>query len=107
MQNNEVRGRNKKIFRYPLAPHFQFALTFVSVPESQPPLWKSLSLAYNLKKLITQRSRSDGLDCVNGLKVFSMFFIIMGHRIMFYLGTPMVNSDYVETVGVFKTLHAQ
>lgn len=71
--------------------------------QTKVPLWKSLSLAHNLKKLAVSHSNSDGLDCINGLKVFSMFLIIMGHRIMFCLGSPMVNSDYVESVSYIKT----
>lgn len=51
-----------------------------------------------MKKLAVRSSNSDGLDCINGVKVFSMFLIIFGHRIMFSLGAPIINSDYVESV---------
>lgn len=76
---------------------FKYFMAFLVI-EAKVPLWKSFSLVYNLKKLATQHSNSHNLDCINGLKVFSMFLIIMGHRLMFSLGSPMVNPDYVESV---------
>lgn len=73
-------------------------IALVSATEARVPLWKSFSLVHNLKKLSSQHSSADGLDSINGIKVFSMFLIMMGHRMMFYIGSPTVNSDYVESV---------
>lgn len=58
----------------------------------------SFSLIDNLEKLLGNNSDENDLNCINGLKVFSMFLIILGHRIMFAVGSPVVNSDYVESV---------
>lgn len=60
----------------------------------------SFSLMNNLEKILSSKAFDSGLDCINGLKVFSMFLIIMGHRIMFSVGSPLSNSDYVESVSI-------
>lgn len=60
----------------------------------------SLSVVHNLNKIVNHSPNKDGLDCINGMKVLSMFLIIMGHRIMFMVGSPLANSDYVESVSL-------
>ncbi|KAJ8984562.1 hypothetical protein NQ317_006024 [Molorchus minor] len=46
----------------------------------------------------SESKNEDGLDCIAGLKVLSMFCIIMGHRCMFTLGYPVVNPKFVEEI---------
>ncbi|KAJ3657266.1 hypothetical protein Zmor_009082, partial [Zophobas morio] len=58
----------------------------------------SFSVWNNLKKLISEGEDDDGLQCIHGLKVFSMFLIIMGHRIMFGVGSPLLNPNFVENM---------
>jgi hypothetical protein len=58
----------------------------------------SFSLWQNLKKLSGESDNDDGLQCIHGLKVISMFLVIMGHRIMFGVGSPMLNPSFVEDV---------
>ncbi|RZB39911.1 nose resistant to fluoxetine protein 6-like [Asbolus verrucosus] len=56
----------------------------------------SFSVWNNLKKLSSETENHDGLHCIHGIKVISMFLIIMGHRIMFIIGSPIVNPNFVE-----------
>ncbi|XP_064215056.1 nose resistant to fluoxetine protein 6 [Tribolium castaneum] len=58
----------------------------------------SFSLWSNLKKLSHETENDDGLQCIHGLKVISMFLIIMGHRIMFGIGSPLMNPSFVENM---------
>ncbi|CAG9857869.1 unnamed protein product [Phyllotreta striolata] len=54
------------------------------------------SVPKNLKKLATGTNNEDGLDCLAGVKVLSMFLIIMGHRCMFIFGAPISNPLLLE-----------
>ncbi|KAJ8951665.1 hypothetical protein NQ318_012206 [Aromia moschata] len=56
------------------------------------------SFRKNLKKLASESRNEDGLQCIAGLKVLSMFCIIMGHRCMFTLGYPVINPKFVEEI---------
>lgn len=65
----------------------------------------SFSIWSNLKKLSSDGENDDGLQCIHGLKVFSMFLIIMGHRIMFGIGSPLLNPSYIESVSGYIRLN--
>ncbi|XP_060528416.1 nose resistant to fluoxetine protein 6-like isoform X2 [Cylas formicarius] len=54
------------------------------------------SFPRNYEKLTSEGRNSNGLDCLSGMKVYSMLLIIVLHRIMFEFGSPMVNPKYVE-----------
>ncbi|XP_057655774.1 nose resistant to fluoxetine protein 6-like [Diorhabda carinulata] len=56
------------------------------------------SFPYNLKKLATKTENDDGLDCLAGIKVISLFLIIFGHRCMFTFGGPLYNAPFIEEV---------
>ncbi|KAK9869956.1 hypothetical protein WA026_006054 [Henosepilachna vigintioctopunctata] len=61
---------------------------------------KAFSYSHIIKKLASESNNEEGLDCVHGIKTISMFLIIMGHRIMFCIGSPIGNSVYVESVSI-------
>lgn len=56
------------------------------------------SLPSNVRKLTAQGRNLDGLDCLAGMRVYSMLLIVLLHRIMFEFGSPMVNPKDVEKV---------
>ncbi|CAB3382226.1 Hypothetical predicted protein [Cloeon dipterum] len=56
----------------------------------------SFSAVANIRKLLAHKKSPDGLDCIHGLKLISVFLIIMGHRLMFNLGSPLVNTEFIE-----------
>lgn len=62
---------------------------------------QSFSLSKNIEKLLTFPKTSDNLECIHGLKFVSMCFIIVGHRFMFTLGSPMLNTHFIEYVSKF------
>ncbi|KAL3267195.1 hypothetical protein HHI36_011331 [Cryptolaemus montrouzieri] len=57
---------------------------------------KEFSFSHTIKKLASESKNEDGLESLNGMKVVSMFLIIMGHRMMFYISSPLANPVYVE-----------
>ncbi|XP_018326778.1 nose resistant to fluoxetine protein 6-like [Agrilus planipennis] len=57
----------------------------------------SFSLIRNIKKIFSYKKQQDKLECIHGLKVYSMALIIMGHRIMFFIGVPSINTNYAES----------
>lgn len=58
------------------------------------------SFPTNFKKFTSEGKNLDGLDCLAGMRVYSMVLIILLHRIMFEFGSPMVNPKYVEKVWI-------
>ncbi|XP_059480960.1 nose resistant to fluoxetine protein 6-like isoform X2 [Neocloeon triangulifer] len=56
----------------------------------------SFSAVANIGKLLAHKKSPDGLDCIHGLKLMSVFLIIMGHRLMFNLGSPLINTEFIE-----------
>ncbi|CAH1101350.1 unnamed protein product [Psylliodes chrysocephalus] len=54
------------------------------------------SLQKNIKKLTTVSKNADSLNCMAGMKVYSMCMIIMLHRNMFDFGAAIENPKYVE-----------
>ncbi|KAF4533053.1 hypothetical protein B566_EDAN002616, partial [Ephemera danica] len=46
--------------------------------------------------MLSHNKNPDGLDCIHGLKLVSVFLIIMGHRLMFNLGAPLINTEFIE-----------
>ncbi|KAF0772178.1 nose resistant to fluoxetine protein 6-like [Aphis craccivora] len=71
--------------------HFQF-----SEKSKKHLILQSFSLSKNVRKLLTFPKTSDNLECIHGLKFISMCFIIVGHRFMFTLGSPIMNSNFIE-----------
>lgn len=59
---------------------------------------QSFSLSKNVRKLLTFPKTSDNLECIHGMKFISMCFIIVGHRFMFSLGSPIMNTNFIEYV---------
>ncbi|KAK9869954.1 hypothetical protein WA026_006052 [Henosepilachna vigintioctopunctata] len=64
---------------------------------------RAFSHLHTMEK-ITSVCKSDGdLQCIHGLKTLSMFIVIMGHRVMFSVGSPLSNPNYIE--GFYKKSH--
>ncbi|XP_044749166.1 nose resistant to fluoxetine protein 6-like [Coccinella septempunctata] len=57
---------------------------------------KCFSFSNTCEKLTTFKTNEHGFDCMNGMKVLTMFLVIMGHRIMFYISSPLSNPSFVE-----------
>ncbi|KAK9886947.1 hypothetical protein WA026_019204 [Henosepilachna vigintioctopunctata] len=55
----------------------------------------TLSLRRNIQKLFATNVGSDNIACINGLKVLSMLWVIIGHRFLINAVTPNVNSLYL------------
>ncbi|KAL3267193.1 hypothetical protein HHI36_011329 [Cryptolaemus montrouzieri] len=59
---------------------------------------KAFSFSHTIKKMATVSKNEDGMDCMHGIKAISMFLIIMGHRIMFSISSPVANPIFVENI---------
>jgi hypothetical protein len=66
----------------------------------------SFSAVANIRKLLAHKKSPDGLDCIHGLKLISVFLIIMGHRLMFNLGSPLINTEFIEGVSAYRVQRA-
>lgn len=51
-----------------------------------------------MQKLVKESRDELGLSAVNGIKAFSMIFIIAGHALLFMVGGPTLNSDFYAKV---------
>ncbi|XP_025425324.1 nose resistant to fluoxetine protein 6-like [Sipha flava] len=71
--------------------HFRF-----SEKSKKHLILQSFSLSKNIRKLLTFPKTSDNLECIHGLKFIAMCFIITGHRFMFSLGAPLMNTNFIE-----------
>jgi hypothetical protein len=58
------------------------------------------SIHRNLKRLVKDEGDDDCLKCMHGIKLYSMANVILGHRLMFSLGSPIQNPEFVEGVSV-------
>lgn len=47
---------------------------------------------------------SNSVDCLNGLKVFSMLWVMLGHLYMWTLGLPLMNFLDIPDVSTLKTI---
>lgn len=59
---------------------------------------KCFSIYSNGKKLFNSKVGEDSLLCLNGLRVLSMFLIILGHRLIMTNGLPAVNKILIDRV---------
>ncbi|KAL3266699.1 hypothetical protein HHI36_010861 [Cryptolaemus montrouzieri] len=55
----------------------------------------TLSLRTNVKKLFSTEIGEDNIPCINGLKVLSMLWVLIGHRFLVNALTPNINSLYL------------
>lgn len=63
-------------------------------------LIKCFSLYSNGIKLFSSKISNDTLGCLNGLRVISMMWIVIGHRFILTSSIPAVNSvQYLEQIG--------
>ncbi|GLH06364.1 Nrf-6_1 protein [Gryllus bimaculatus] len=63
-------------------------------------LWHKIiltfSLPYNFKRLFEFEPSTDGLDCLYGIKSIAMLLIINAHSMMYVLGGPISNTDFLQ-----------
>ncbi|XP_044748861.1 nose resistant to fluoxetine protein 6-like [Coccinella septempunctata] len=59
---------------------------------------QAFSYSHTIKKMASESSSEDGMECMHGMKTISMFLIIMGHRIMFSVSSPVGNPIFVESI---------
>ncbi|XP_044749794.1 uncharacterized protein LOC123310390 [Coccinella septempunctata] len=55
----------------------------------------TFSLKRNAQKLFSTQLGEDNISCINGLKVLSMFWVLLGHRVMVNALLPNVNSLFI------------
>ncbi|XP_065353567.1 nose resistant to fluoxetine protein 6-like [Cloeon dipterum] len=54
------------------------------------------SMYRNLKRLISTTADEHHLKCMHGIKLYSMACVVLGHRLMFSLGSPIHNPEFIE-----------
>lgn len=59
----------------------------------------SFSLIKTVKKLLHNTPSDLNLECIYGIKFISMVFIIAGHTLIFVVGGPMDNVNFIKEVG--------
>jgi hypothetical protein len=59
---------------------------------------KSFSVYSNGKKLFGTESKGDEMGAINGIKFFSMVWVVLGHKYLFKMEQPLVNPNRVLTV---------
>ncbi|KAK7871931.1 hypothetical protein R5R35_009734 [Gryllus longicercus] len=63
-------------------------------------LWHKIiltfSIPYNFKRLFAFEPSTDGLDCLYGIKSIAMLLIINAHSMMYVLGGPISNTDFLQ-----------
>ena len=57
----------------------------------------TFSACTNLEKL-NKPDPTDDMGILHGLRLFSMVFIILGHRCLFTYGGPFFNPEFLEEV---------
>lgn len=53
-----------------------------------------------MQKLVKGSRDELGLSTINGIKAFSMIFILAGHALLFMVGGPTLNSEFYAKVSV-------
>jgi hypothetical protein len=62
------------------------------------------SIIRTIGKFLTTKSSSLNLECISGIKLISMAFIISGHTFLFMIGGPVQNTNFYEKVNSFTFL---
>ncbi|GJQ77358.1 hypothetical protein Trydic_g20767 [Trypoxylus dichotomus] len=60
------------------------------------PVYVSFSITRNFQKITKSSTGQDRISCLDGLRVFSILWVIMGHRYSILEILPFVNKDYAE-----------
>lgn len=58
----------------------------------------SFSLIKNVKKMFQTHPNELNLDCVSGVKVLSMIFILASHALLFSISGPVLNTEFYDQV---------
>ncbi|XP_072029286.1 nose resistant to fluoxetine protein 6-like [Amphiura filiformis] len=74
-------------------------------------LLQSFSLTSNTAKLLDSKQSDRSIGCLNGLRVISMFWVILGHTLVFALVTPNIENPlslikYLKRFGFQAILNA-
>lgn len=54
------------------------------------------SMYRNLKRLVSTDADEHHLKSMHGIKLYSMACVMLGHRLMFSLGSPIHNPEFIE-----------
>ncbi|KAL1505742.1 hypothetical protein ABEB36_005235 [Hypothenemus hampei] len=57
---------------------------------------QSFSLIQTIKKILYTKPTEINLECICGIKVLSMIFILGGHSLLFIFGSPVENTDFAN-----------
>lgn len=63
-------------------------------------LLTSFSLTLNTGKLLAPDNSKDSLPCLNGLRVVSMAWVLLGHRLFHFLILPSLRLKDFSEVGL-------
>lgn len=54
----------------------------------------------NVKKLLAVRTQKHPLDCLNGIRVLSMFYVVIGHTYVMSMFFPLINALSILDVSI-------
>jgi len=55
----------------------------------------------NLKRLVSTEADEHHLKSMHGIKLYSMACVMLGHRLMFSLGSPIHNPEFIEGASTY------
>ncbi|KAJ8964553.1 hypothetical protein NQ314_004852 [Rhamnusium bicolor] len=85
-----------KLTEWILPPNVNLLFKFLIISGKSHDTILCFSFQRNFRKLTSTKTNPDGLDCLAGMKVYSMFLIILLHRQMFDYGSALINPTEVE-----------
>ncbi|KAJ2950208.1 hypothetical protein O0L34_g11570 [Tuta absoluta] len=85
-----------------LSTGYDFYYTFFKNDAGHKPvdIYKAFSIYTNAKRLTTFTHNPNNLNCLDGIRAISMFWIVVGHT--YLLMPPMINQRYIVTEWVLS-----
>lgn len=96
----QLNNKGTMIILLQLSLRLQFSL----FAEAAHPILKAFSLVTNGQKLLQVSKAQQQIHCFNGLKVISLFWVIVGHRYSVTQAKGIINYDDTYSVSVYIIL---